>query len=119
MAKGKDEFLGYIQWALQALKREDRIVWFLRLLRIDQYAEVQQDIIDARTGPYPVDEEELGDMADRLIPVFDKDARAAGFRDSGEWVSKRGPMPLAGVWMARLQHYMGLPSPAIQECPFL
>jgi hypothetical protein len=81
----------YVKWARTTLKKNDRIVWFLRFVRIELAGSLK----------YSASDLELEKLNTRLTTTF----------------SRHNLIPLNNL-MTSLTHYMAMPLPAIQQIVF-
>jgi hypothetical protein len=114
----KDDFDFYLEWAKKVLKRRDRIVWFMRLVRIH----CAQEFLNNENKPdkrYPADltPQESGQAEDSAI--FSKwDRFVVQERARYGFVPTAPAASHLKTLQQALEHYMSLPISAIQEIVF-
>ena len=114
----KDDFDFYLEWAKKALKRRDRIMWFMRLVRIHCAQEFleNESKLDKR---YPADltPQKSGQAEDSAI--FSKWGKfLIQERARYGFVPNVSAVRNLKAFQRILEHYMSLPVPAIQNTVF-
>ena len=101
-----------VDWAIRVLKRDDRIVWYLRLKRIDRAA-AQRNFLERRGTMTPQQAAEAKQLNDWIVVEGSRLLQKMGepqFKDNERW-----NMSFGIGFERELGHFMGMNLPKINQ----
>lgn len=121
MPKKQDMVNDNIDWAREYLEREDRVIWFLRLVQVDMLRDIRERTATRMTSPMlqPYEREQEAEFLQKVIASVEKklnqisNKNGIDIHDVPEDLSQRRNSTKDG-----LIHYFSLPIPKIQTLIF-
>jgi hypothetical protein len=110
----KQEMANDVDWAIRVLKRQDRIVWYLRLKRIDRAA-AQRNFLE-RQNLTPEQQAQAKELNDWIVAEGSRLLQKMGepqFKDGERW-----NMSLGLGFEREIGHFMGMNLPKINQIVF-
>lgn len=108
----KQEMINDVDWAIRVLKRNDRIVWYLRLKRIDRAA-AMRNFLERQNNLTPEQQVQAKQLNDWIVAEGSRLLQKMGepqFKDNERW-----NMGLSLGFEREIGHFMGMNLPKINQ----